>query len=299
MTIQLQRQPVNAAVTSSGVLAVASAGFLWGIFCIFYKGFPDIEAEQIAALRAIGSCVSLLLWVLPNNGWSKVTTILKSGTGNLFALIASAFLYGTHIISFVLAIQNGRVLECSAGMFLSYIASMILGLIVFREKYQLLHWLALIIGVAATTLLLTSNAEDFPWFALGIGLTWSFYGLARKKASVNNAEPIVQSLIEMAILTVPSAIDLLFFADVQAISNLPELNRLWLILGCAATAIPSVLYGEGAKRLPLSALGLFHSLSPSIQFLLAIFVYQEVASPLKLQAFGLLWLALGLYSFQQ
>ncbi|HLO47546.1 MAG TPA: EamA family transporter, partial [Kamptonema sp.] len=163
--------------------------------------------------------------------------------------------------------------------------------------YQLFHWLALILGVAATALL-TSNAEDFPWFALGIGLTWAFYGLARKKASVD-AEPILQTLVEMAILAVISAIYLLFFADVQAINNLPELNRLWLILGCAATAIPSVLYGEGAKRLPLSALGLFHSLSPSIQFLLAIFVYHEVASPLKMQAFGLLWLALGLYSYQQ
>ncbi|WP_449421002.1 EamA family transporter [Phormidium nigroviride] len=296
MKIQLEtRQPVQAAVTPSGVLYVASAGFLWGIYCIFYKGFPDIEAYQIAAFRAIGSFIFLSLFVLPNNGWSKVSGILKSG--NLFALTSSAFFLGMHVILYIFAIQKGRVMECSAGMFLSYIASMILGLIVFRERYQLLNWLALIFGVAATALL-TSNAEDFPWFAVGIGLTWAFYGLARKKASAN-AEPIVQTLVEMALLAVPSAIYLLCFANLETVNNLPELNRLWLILGCGATAIPSVLYGEGAKRLPLSALGLFHSLSPSIQFLLAIFVYHEVASPLKMQAFGLLWLALALYSYQQ
>lgn len=296
MTIQLQKgQPLREVVTHSGVLSVVVAGFTWGLYPLFWKTFADIPPYEIMAIRAICSLVFLALWVISHNGWNQIAAILKSGR-NLLGLSASAFLYGTHIILFVIAIQNGSVMQCSMGMFLSYVISMVLGLIVFKEHYQLLNWLTLILGVAATVLL-TSNAQDFPWFALGIGLTWALYGLARKKASVT-AEPIVQTLVEMAILAVPSAIYLLFFTNLATV-NLPELNRLWLIIGCGATAIPSVLYGEGAKRLPLSALGLFHSLSPSIQFLLAIFVYHETASPVKMQAFGLLWLALALYSYQQ
>ena len=297
MKIQLQKgQPLREVVTHSGVLSVVVAGFTWGLYPLFWKTFADIPPYEIMAIRAICSLAFLTLWVISHNSGNQIVDILKSGR-NLLGLSVSAFLYGTHIILFVIAIQNGCVMQCSMGMFLSYIASMILGLIVFREKYQLFHWLTLILGVAATALL-TSNAEEFPYFALGIGLTWGLYGLARKKASAN-AEPIVQTLVAMAILAVPSAIYLLFFTNLETVNNLPELNRLWLIIGCAATAIPSVLYGEGAKRLPLSALGLFHSLSPSLQFLLAIFVYHETASPVKMQAFGLLWLALALYSYQQ
>lgn len=294
--IQLQRQPVQSAVTPSGVPFVVAAGVIWGTYPIFWKAFADIPPYDLMAIRALCSLVLLALVIGKKGDLSKILNILKSGH-NLLGLSASALFLGVHVNLFVIAIQNGCVMQCSAGIFFSYIASMILGLIVFRERYQLLNWLALILGVTATVLL-TSNATDFPWFAVGIGLSWAFYGMARKKASVA-AEPLLQSLVETAILAVPSLLYLLFFSNLEAVSNLPGLNSLWLILGCAFTAVPSVLYGEGAKRLSLSALGLFHSLSPSLQFALAVWVYHEAASPVKLQAFGLLWLALGLYSYQQ
>ena len=202
-------------------------------------------------------------------------------------LTANWFLY-------IWSVNNGHVIDASLGYFINPLVNVLLGLVVLKEKLRRGQWIA--IGVAASGVLwLTWSAGQVPWIALILGLTFGGYGLLRKTAALAALEGL--SLETMMLFPLALAYVLWLTAHGQnTFINTPYDGTRWLLAAAGPiTAIPLVMFAAGARKIPMSVLGLLQYLSPSMQALLGVWVFHEAFPQARLIGFAIIWAALALY----
>ena len=280
--------------TKRGAFYAIAAYGAWGLFPAFWKLFHALPHSEILAHRIVWSTVffALLLRYQFGGGFSGE---LRKALHHWRALLLSSALISTNWFVYIYAVNSGQVLESSLGYFIAPLVNVVLGLTFLKEKLRRAQWLA--VGFATLGVIqLTLQNGSVPFLALSLALSFGLYGLVRKKTPV---APLGASSTESLILLLPAAAFLLashFILDKPPASLFTWNLIALLVLSGAVTGLPLLWFAEAGKRLPLSSLGFFQYIAPSLQFLLAVFAYHETFTAVHARSFACIWIALIIYA---
>lgn len=289
--------PPRPAATSgdslSGFLYALAAYLLWGFLPLYMKALAHIPPPEVIAHRVVWS-VPIALAVLWWTGRSAdLRTALTSprmlGMGAMTAALISVN-WGIY----VWAIGSGHALDAALGYYINPLFSIFLGAVLLGERMGRLQMAAIALAVVAVGIL-TWEAGRLPVVALGLTLTWGAYAYLKKRLPIG---PNQGFALEVLILLVP-ALAYMLWLSANGTSHFLQGIALdnWLLIGCGiVTAVPLMVYANGAKRLTLSTIAIMQYIAPTMIFLTAVFIFDEPFSRVKLLAFGLIWTALVIYS---
>ncbi|KON86741.1 transporter [Sporosarcina globispora] len=280
-----------------GALYAGFAYFLWGILPIYWKFLGHVRADEILANRIFWSFFFMLLILLASKKWNAFAATLKGFKANrkqLYALMIASLLISTNWFLYIWAVNTDQMIEASLGYYINPLVSVILGMLVFKEKLSPAQYVSF--GFAfAGVMILTVSYGRFPWIAIVLALSFGLYGLAKKLIKVDSA---VGLTLETLVVTPIAFIYMvmLFMNDKQAFLHVSLSTDLLLIGAGAATAVPLLYFAKGAQRIPMSMLGFLQYIAPTLTLILGIFVYHEHFTKLHLLSFMFIWLALTIYS---
>lgn len=277
-----------------GFLFALGAYSLWGFLPLFLKALDHISAVEVVAHRVLWSLPIAGAVLLALGRTADVNAALRSprtlGMAALTAIIISVN-WGIY----VWAIAVERTVEASLGYYINPLMTVALGAVLLGEKLSRAQVVAVCLAVVAV-LVLTFEAGGLPWISLALASTFAVYGFLRKTLPIGPSQGF---FLEVLILTVPALAYVVWLAvrgESHFVFSQPE-NMLLLLLCGPATAVPLLLYGFGAKLLRISTIGIMQYSSPTVVFLIAIFVFHEPFSVWKMVAFVLIWIALAIYSW--
>ena len=278
----------------AGVLSAGCAFFMWGVFPLYLKTLKAIPPLEILSHRVFWSFVMLALILTVRHQWGWITSIKKNPRITA-AFIASASMLAINWVVYIWSINHDRIVDASLGYFIAPLFNVLFG-VMLGERLRLWQWIS--VGLAATGVAwLTISAGQLPWIGLTLAFTFGLYGLLRKTASLGALEGLT---LETLVMLPLSALFLLLpeSGSSHAFVNAGINTSLLLIAAGPVTAIPLLLFAYGARRIPLSLVGILQYIGPTIQLLLGIYLYNEAFSSTKFIGYGLIWCALGLYSIE-
>jgi chloramphenicol-sensitive protein RarD len=276
-----------------GAWAGALAFTWWGFFPLYFRLQPNVSPPEVLANRIVWS----LLLVAGVLTWQSRWSWLRPAFGSrrvMASFAASALLLSANWMTYIWAVSNGHVVDASLGYFMTPLVNVALGFFLLGERPRRAQWVALSIAAGGVAWL-TASAGRLPWIGLVLALTFGAYGLLRKVASLGALEGLT---LETMILAPAAAAGMATWWGGSATSfpgpDLP--TNLWLVGLGPATTVPLLLFAVAARRLSMTTLGLLQYVSPTIQFLLGVWLFREPFSGTRLIGFGLIWVALALYS---
>ena len=279
--------------TFKGSIILVCAFTLWGIFPIYFTWVKSINPFEILAHRIVWS-VTLLMIILY---WMKnIKSMLKyTKDKEIFKkLFLASFFISSNWLIFIYAISQGKILDVTIGYYTAPILTIAIGVIIFKEKLNKSQWGALFfvfIAVAYQWL----SLRGFPFIIIGLSMSFSFYSVIKKNIKIDS----VMSLSIETLFLLPFAVLFLlylFYNNELAFIQNSTLNMSFLLfLSGIITITPLLLFAKGAKMVPLYLIGLLQFITPTIGFLIAIFVYDEELNTDKLITFGLLWFGLIIF----
>ena len=269
-----------------------AAYFLWGVLPIYFKAIAEVAAIDIVAHRVLWSLPFLALLLFVTRGWREVAQAIRRRR-TLLLLLGTSVLIAINWLLYVHAVTSGQILAGSLGYYLNPLVNVLLGRFILKERLSWLQWAAIAIA-AAGVLALIGGALDQLWISLTLAITFATYGLLRKIALVDSVAGLT---IETAVL-VPLAIGWLAW---RLATGEPSLGSSggetgMLLLAGIVSTIPLLLFTAAARRLPYSTLGMLQFLAPTLQLLLAVWLYGEPFGTAHAIAFGAIWTALLLYT---
>jgi len=277
----------------SGIIYAALAFFCWGLFPIYFHALGEVPPLQILAHRMLWSLAFLLILLLLRRDWKWLQVVRQPRV--FFSFVLSALLLSANWLVYIWSVMNHHVIEASLGYFINPLVNIVLGYLILKERMRPLQWAA--IGVAALGVgWLTWQAGTVPWIALFLALSFGGYGLLRKTAALGPLEGLSFETIVLFPLAAGYVIWLTVHGQNVFINTASDTTRWLLIMAGPLTAIPLLLFATGARKIPLSVLGLLQYLSPTLQFLLGVLLFKEAFSADRLVGFVLIWSALALFA---
>jgi len=277
----------------SGIIYAALAFFCWGLFPIYFHALGEVPPLQILAHRMLWSLAFLLILLLLRRDWKWLKVVRQPRV--FFSFVLSALLLSANWLVYIWSVMNHHVIEASLGYFINPLVNIVLGYLILKERMRPLQWAA--IGVAALGVAwLTWQAGTVPWIALFLALSFGGYGLLRKTAALGPLEGLSFETIVLFPLAAGYVIWLTVHGQNVFINTASDTTRWLLIMAGPLTAIPLLLFATGARKIPLSILGLLQYLSPTLQFLLGVWLFKEAFSADRLVGFVLIWSALALFA---
>ena len=278
-----------------GPLYAALAFALWGIFPLFFRRLAMLPAGEVLAHRIVWSLVFVLIVLGVRRQWGWLRPLLGQPRV-LGAFAASALLLAVNWLTYIWSVNNGHVIDASLGYFITPLVNVLLGYTVLHERPRRGQWIALALATAGVVWL-TVQAGQLPWIALVLAASFGSYGLLRKVAVLGPLEGLTLE----AMLLAPLAVAALLFWQVQGSGQFPlpdTATNLWLLAAGPITAVPLLLFAAGARRISMTTLGLMQYIGPTIQFGLGVWLFGEPFGGARLLGFGLIWLALAVYSVE-
>lgn len=274
-------------------MAALAAFSLWGAIPIYFKAVSHIPAFEVLAHRIVWTVVFLGVVITLKGSGVKVFAVFQNKK-LLLTLMLSSLLISSNWLVFIWAVAHDRVLEASLGYFTTPLVSLALGMFFLKEKLRTWQWFAVGLSVLGVSNLVWSHGA-IPWIAIGVSITFGLYGLVRKIAEVDAFSGL---FVETALIVLPMLAYLVFIGLNGTGGYDPSDAKLTglLMMAGLVTATPLILFAVAAKRLKLSTLGFFQYITPTGQFLLAVFLYNEPFLNTHLITFGIIWLALSIYS---
>ena len=277
--------------TPAGVAYATSAYLLWGFLPLYMRAIDHIPAVEIIAHRILWSVpvAGAVLLVLRRTG--DLLTALR--TPRMVAMAAvTASLISLNWGVYVWAIANDRALDAALGYYINPIFSVALGAVILRERLAPAQWTAVALAAVAVSIL-TLSAGVIPWAALLLMTTFGIYGFLRKTLPIG---PNQGFLLEVLLLA-PAALAYMLWIGPSGHFLTDSLQDTGLLIGAGAvTAIPLMLYANGAKGLRLSTIGILQYIAPTMIFLIAVFIFDEPFGTARAIAFPLIWAALVIYT---
>jgi len=274
-----------------GIVLGVGAYVLWGFLPIYWKALERVDSLEILAHRIVWSTLFLAAVITIRHSWDQIRNL---GSRRLARLLLAGALLAVNWATYIWAVNHGHIVESSLGYFINPLLNVLLGVVILRERLEPGQWIA--VGLAAIGVAyMTARVGSLPWIALVLATTFAMYALLKKQ--MTSVGPIESLTIEVALLLVP-ALALLTGRGLDGrggfIADGPRITML-LILSGLATALPLLLFGAAAHRIKLSTIGLLQYIAPTLQFLIGVFMYNEVVGN-RLPGFILVWVALAIYS---
>ncbi|WP_431232284.1 EamA family transporter RarD [Mycolicibacterium psychrotolerans] len=276
---------------AGGLLYGIGAYGSWGLFPAFFPLLKPAGALEVLAHRVVWTLVLMAGVVVAMRKLSELRTI--TGRTWLLLFCASALVSANWVI-FIFAVSNGHVVDAALGYFINPLISVLLGVLIFRERLNRAQVVAVMIALAAV-ILLGIEVGGPPIIALGLASTFGLYGVVKK---VVPTDPRVSVGVEAAIaapFAIAYIVVLQLSGHAQFASNGPGHLALMVLSG-PITAIPLLFFAAAAQRLPLVTLGLLMYLNPAMQMTWGVLVAHEPMPPARWAGFALIWLALLVFS---
>ena len=278
---------------SQGIVYGVSAYMLWGCFPLFFALFDGVPAYEILVHRIVWSCVFLTLLITLMRRWAPVVNALAHPR-RLGRVAGCAVLIALNWGVYIYSVETHHVLQASLGYFLTPLINVALGMLILRERMARLQGVAValaVVGILVQLVLLGS----IPWIAVILALSFGTYGLLRKQVLLDGLSGL---FVETLLLLPLALLALAAMAQLELSHFTQDARTLMLLLASGVfTAVPLLAFAGAARRLRLATLGFLMYINPSMQFLIAVFVFKEAISSVQLASFALIWLALLLYSW--
>ena len=276
-----------------GGIFAATAYSLWGLAPLYFKQIDFIPATEILLHRIVWSFLLLLLVLLALKQGGKVLAVLRQPK-MLAWLLLSALLLGGNWGLFIWAVNSHHMLDASLGYYINPLLNVVLGMLFLGERLRKLQWAAVVLAGSGVVLQVLTFGS-VPWIALTLAGSFAIYGLMRKKLAVD----AITGLFIESLLLLPLALWYWWqFADSSAVNLLQNSWQLngFLVAAGLVTTVPLLCFIAGARRLQLSTMGFFQYIGPSFMFVFGVWLYHEPFAAERLVTFGLIWLALLLYT---
>jgi chloramphenicol-sensitive protein RarD len=279
----------------SGIAHALAAYTLWGLLPIYWKALHGIPLGEVLAHRVLWSAATILLLLAALRKIPDFRRVL-SQPRKLTWLGVSALLIGCNWTIYILAVYRGELMQASLGYYINPLMSVGMGVVILRERLTRLQIAAVALaamGVAA----LAYQHSGIPWVSLGLSLTFACYGYAKKRLAVESLTGLAVETLWLA----PLAGLYLGWLSLGPVQTAPAFGSTAyatsLLLGTGAiTLAPLFFFNAAARRLPLSTMGFYQYISPSIQLGLAVLLFHEPFTRIHAISFGFIWAALGLYT---
>ena len=279
---------------NKGLILTSLGSFWWGFIGVIYFKYLDfIGYIEVVIHRCVWTALTLIITTFLFSKWNIFFSIISSKK-NLVGLFFSGLLIFINWGVWIYAVATERIIDASFGYFIMPILSVFLGYIFFREKLNKKRIFSIILVMISIIILLFFNLKSLPWVGLVVGFSWGFYNLIRKKINVDTD---IGLLIE-SLFILPFALFafyLIYKSGTNDFSfNNPKLS-LFILLAGPMTVIPLFLYVRGVELSGLGPAGMIFYITPTLQFLLGYFYYNEVFSLAKLLSFIFIWIAVIIY----
>ncbi len=272
-----------------------SCFLLWGLFPLYFKLLQDVSSFDIVVQRIFWSLLFLIVVLTWKRQWAWLGEVVRKPRVLLGFLISALLLSGNWVL-YVWAVNSGRIVDASLGYFMSPLVSVLLGYVILKEKLRPLQWLSVFMALGAVLWLTWINGA-LPWIGLVIAATFGIYGLLRKIAHLGALEGLALETILLAPLVLTILAVTAAHGDNGFLQASPT-SQILLALSGPVTAIPLLLFARAARRIPLSLLGLLQYISPTMQLLTGVFIYDEPFDGPRLTGFVVIWAALAVYSVE-
>ena len=274
-----------------GLFCGLGAYAFWGVLPVYFKALATVSPMLIVAHRIVWSLVALALLVSFLKGWPAVRMAVRDRKA-IGTLAITATLIAVNWLLYVYAINSGQILAGSLGYYLNPLANILLGRFFLHETLSQRQWTAVAIATGGVAVL-AAGALDTLWLSLTLCFSFATYGLLRKRVAVDSLSGLT---IETMILA-PLAIAYLGFEASRGSSMFGETGGEAALLVAAGviSTVPLLLFTEAARRLPYATVGMLQFIAPTVQFLLAILVYDEPVTRAHGIAFAAIWAAVALY----
>ena len=279
---------------NKGLLFTSLGSFWWGFIGVIYFKYLDfIGYIEVVVHRCVWTTASLILTTILFSKW-KIFFSIISNKKNLIALFFSGLLIFINWSVWIYAVATDQIIDASFGYFIMPILSVFLGYIFFKEKLNKKRILSISLVIIAIIILLIFNIRSLPWVGLVVGFSWGFYNLIRKKINVDTDTGL---LIE-SLFILPFALFTFYLIYKNGFNDFSLTNPpllLFILLAGPMTVIPLFLYVRGVELCGLGPSGMIFYITPTLQFLLGYFYYNEVFSVIKFVSFIFIWIAVIIY----
>ncbi len=279
---------------NKGLLLTSIGSFWWGfIGVIYFELVSFIGHIELVVHRCLWTAVMLILTTTFFSKWKLFQTILLD-IKKIIALFFSGLLIFINWAVWIYAVATDRIIDASFGYFIMPIISVLLGYIFFREKLNNRRVVSIILVLISIIILIFFNLKNLPWVGLIVALSWAFYNLVRKKINIDTD---IGLLIE-SLFIFPFAIVVFYFITLNGFNDF-NLSNIWLslflVLAGPMTVIPLFLYVRGVELIGLGPTGMIFYITPTLQFILGFFYYNEEFSLVKFVSFIIIWIAVIIY----
>ncbi|MDU0344631.1 EamA family transporter RarD [Microbacterium sp. KSW2-29] len=281
--------------STRGALYALGAYLLWGVLPIYFLQLKPTGPFEVVAWRIVLAFVFCLLLLTVLRAWRPFLAIVRQPRLMVLTAVAGVLIY-VNWQTYLFGALTGHVIETSLGYFINPIVTVLLGVVVLRERLRVLPWIAVGVAVAAVVVIVVGYGA-FPWIALTLAFSFGFYGLVKKQ--IGPAVDAVSGLTLESMWLLPVAvIQLIFVANLTGITlgTAGTLHTVLLLLAGAITAVPLLLFASGARRVPLTVIGLLQFVAPIIQFAIGVWVLHEPMTTERWVGFALVWVALVMLS---
>jgi chloramphenicol-sensitive protein RarD len=279
---------------NKGLFLAGFGSFWWGFFGVLYfKYITFIGYIELVIHRCLWTTLTLLVTTFLFSKWDIFFSIIKTKK-NLIYLFISGFLIFMNWGVWIYAIATDRIIDASFGYFIMPILSVLLGYIFFQELLNKKRIFSIVLVVVSILYLVFFNMKSLPWVGLLVALSWGFYNLVRKKINVDTD---IGLLVE-SLFILPIAVVAFYFITINGYNDFSLSNpsmMLLIFLAGPMTVIPLFLYVRGVELCGLGPTGMIFYITPTLQFLLGYFYYDELFSLEKLVSFILIWIAVIIY----
>lgn len=265
---------------------------IWGLFPLYFPLLKPAGADEVLAHRVIWTLTSMGLLLAVARGWSWIRRMTRR---QWLLLSVAATVIAINWATYIVAVNSGRTIEASLGYFITPLITVLIGVVLLRERLRPWQWGALAVGAVAVVVLTVDYGRP-PWTALILAMTFGTYGLMKKSAAMPSAESLA---VEGAVLALP-ALGLMAWTQTQgtaAFGHAGTGNVLLILSLGVVTAVPLMFFNAAAQRLPLTSLGLLQYVAPVLQFLVGLLIQHEAMPPSRWMGFTLVWVALSVLTW--
>jgi chloramphenicol-sensitive protein RarD len=276
-----------------GYLFGIGAYLLWGLFPLYWHLVRGPGAIEVLAHRIVWSMLFVTVVATITRRWRSIGTLVRRPR-TVGLMVLAAVLIAVNWGTYIYGVQSERVVETSLGYFINPLVTVLIGVVVLRERLRPWQWVAMGAGAVAVTEL-TIGYGRVPYLALILATTFACYGLVKKRVAVPALDGLV---LESSALALPA---MAVVVGVQldgtgALGHAPTTTIVLLVASGAVTAVPLLLFAGAANRVPLSGIGLLQYLAPILQLACGVLVLGEPMPAPRLAGFGLVWLALCIFT---
>lgn len=283
------------ATRTAGIAYAGSAYLLWGFLPLYFLLLQPTGPWEVVAWRVLLSFVFCLLLLTVTRGWPALLAIVRSPRLLGWTALAGLLIYVNWQV-FVLGTLSGNVVETALGYFINPITTVLLGVLVLKERLRRLQWVAVGIAAAAVVVIVVAYGH-VPWIALTLTASFGLYGLIKKK--IGPAVDAVSGLTLESFWLIPIAVVQLVIVATTPVGltmgTAGWSHAVLLAFAGVATAVPLLLFAAGTRRVDLAVIGMLQFLTPVLQFLIGVAVLHEPMPPERWIGFVLVWIAIAVF----